>query len=185
MPELSVLVSQLVDLCLTGPRQASKDTSLLTLSFLQSWFGPFVALQIALDLEFLLPQLFCGDHALDVGPGAVSVLQSLFQDVGGHTGMVRRRSAQVSARPLCFEVARLIEHSNHPAAVRLRLLCDEFKLPLPGPKVVQYWSCEVRQLEDRLQAGTVRERSAIIESNDLDYCTMFQEPWARQLLFLL
>ena len=134
-------------------------------------------------MHFTPAQLFCGDRALDVGPGAVSVLQSLFHGVGGHAGMVRQRAAQVAARPLCFEMATIIRSSTNPAAERLRRLCDFARLPYPGPKVVQYWSCEMRQLEDRLQAGTVRERFADLESADLVYCALFQEPWARQLFF--
>ena len=94
-PELQSLVDKFVSLC-RGFGPATKDTSLWTLALLRSWLGPFVALQCALDLELLLPQLFRGDLALDVGPGAVTVLFSLFEGLGQHGGMVRQRSAQLA-----------------------------------------------------------------------------------------
>ena len=180
LPELQVLISQLVALCREGPAKATKETSLLVLGLLQSWLGPFVSLQCALDLEVLLPELFDGDHALDVGPGAVSVLLALFEGVGTESGMVRKRAAQIAARPLCHEMAHLIEHSKLPAAQRLRDVCDLAGLPRLRPKDVQYWSCEKRQLQDRLRQGIVRQGTGFVSKED-EYCGMFLEPWAQKL----
>jgi len=118
-------------------------------------------MQRCLDVAVCMPPLFSGNF-VDVGPGAVEDLWRLFPGQGsGETGMIRKRSAQVSARPLCHEIARLCADKSvqMPGLLRLRAVLDALGLPSPCPSSVQYWCCERRQIRRKLDDKNWRKGS--------------------------
>ena len=135
---------------------ASREFSMQFLLFVGLFLGPFVAYQVALDAGYLFLALFNEEMCIDVGPGAVSEL-SLLGGIGrDEGGMVRHRGEQLASISVCFELAAHLRNSEKSGydcggAVLLREVCRRFSLPLLGPQDCEYWGCELRQVDDRLE----------------------------------
>ena len=142
--------------CVASGALASRDASLVLLLWVSSFVGPFLGYQVCLDIGCLYPSLFNEAAVVECGPGAVAILREVYGL--SHTGgMERRRSSQLSAVPLCFLLSEEIRTSSRPAAVRLRDVCRKLFGHEFNPADVEYWSCEVRQLEARLANDQFRD----------------------------
>ena len=141
---------------------ASREASLLFLSFVSLFLGPFVAYQVVLDVSYIFPELFNESLCVDMGPGAVAELSSLFGVSPSDGNMVRSRKEQQAACPMCFEVASHISNPeyagyNCEGAMLLRDVCARFRLPAFGPQHCEYWGCELRQIASRLAKAARRD----------------------------
>ena len=129
---------------------------MLFLLFVGLFLGPFVVYQLALDAGYLFLVFFNEEMCIDVGPGAVSELSLLCGIGRDEGGMVRQRGEQLASIPVCFELAAHLRNSEKNGydcggAVLLREVCRRFSLPLLGPQDCEYWGCELRQVDDRLE----------------------------------
>ena len=165
IPLLLKQAEVLLNECWNGGN-ADHKTSMMFLCFLRLLIGPFVALQVALDTCMVLPALFNSELVIDAGPGAVATMTELYPGAGPRQeGMVRKRSFQQAAVPLCFHFAAYIRTSEDAPAAKLRALYATLALPLPTAADVEYWACEHRQVVDALAEGNFRKAAGTSEES--------------------
>lgn len=97
VPEILVFAPKLLLIC-RGGGSASREASLFVRNMCSRWGGGFLTMQCCLDVAVCSPPLFSRE-CVDVGPGCVEDLWQLFPGQGsGETGMIRKRSAQVTPK---------------------------------------------------------------------------------------
>lgn len=183
LPKLSELVRVFLA---QWSQPATAEVSLVVLRDFQRWFGDFVGYQICLDLRYLGG--WFGSMVYDCGPGAVKVSAHLFPSVlpptlmeklkkkpkKGEADSVERRKKQgmVNCRPVQQATASLCKHletmvkENKPCMVLLKSGIAQVGLPDHDSCIFQYWKCERRQVQDRLDFNDLLDYTPRAKEND-------------------